>query len=88
VSKPALKVPTTEFSRHFGDYLSRVRFGGETIVVLKNNLAVAELRALPGDACTLGALLDLLNHRTADPEFAADIEQVNRADRPMENPWG
>jgi len=87
VAKPALKIPTTEFSRHFGDYLARVRFGGETIVVLKNNLAVAELRALPGDACTLGTLLELLNRRPADPDFAADIEQVNQSDRPLENPW-
>ena len=87
MAKPALKVATTDFSRHFGDYLSRVRFGGETIVVLKNNVAVAELRALPGDTCTLGAFLELLNQRPSDPDYAADMEQVNRSDRPMENPW-
>lgn len=85
--KAALKVPTTTIARHFGDYLARVRFGGDTVIVLKNNVAIAELRALPGEACTLGSLLELLNQWPPDPEFAADLDKVNRSDRPMENPW-
>jgi hypothetical protein len=87
MSKSILRVPTTEISRHFGDYLSRVRFGGSTIVVLKNDSAVAELRAIPSEECALGAFLDIWAGSPVDDEFAADLEAVGRADRPPENPW-
>ena len=87
MSKSVLRVPTTEISRHFGDYLARVRYGGTTIVVLKNDAEVAELRALPAEGCTLGSFLDLWIGTHSDPDFVADLEAVGRADRPMENPW-
>lgn len=82
-----LRVPTTEFSRHFGDYLARIRFGHDTVIVLKNNTPVAELRPLAGRECTIGSLLDILGETTPDSNWATDIETVNQADTPQENPW-
>lgn len=82
-----LRVPTTELSRHFGDYLARIRFGHDTVIVLKNNRPVAELRPLAGKDCTMGSVLDLLGNSAPDSDWATDIEAVNRADRPLENPW-
>lgn len=82
-----LRVPTTELSRHFGDYIARIRFGHDTIIVLKNATPVAELRALAGRECTMGSLFDLLDTSPPDPDWANDIEIVDRADRPLENPW-
>ena len=82
-----LSVPTTELARHFGDYLARVRYGGDTIIVLKNNSPVAELRPLPAAQCSLRSFVELWRESPSDPSFADDLETVNRADRPMENPW-
>lgn len=82
-----LKIPTTELSRHFGDYLARVRFGGESVIVLKNNSPVAELRALPAENCTLGEFLGRWRSIPADDRFADDLERVNNSDAPPENPW-
>lgn len=82
-----LSVPTTELARHFGDYLSRVRFGGQTIFVMKNSTPVAELRALPSSECTLSDFMALWQEYPADSRFADDLAQVNKADKAMENPW-
>ena len=82
-----ITIPTTELARHFADYLARVRYAGETIVVLKNNTPVAELRALPGKECSLGAFLEVWGTLPADSSFADDLDAVNQADRALENPW-
>ena len=87
MARTTLKVSTTELSRHFGDYLSRVRFDGQTVLVMKNNSPVAELRALPGEGCTLRDFVEILGSLPADEKFADDLEKVNAADRPLENPW-
>ena len=36
---------------------------------------------------TLGNLVRVLRSSPADADFAADLETVNRADRPLANPW-
>ena len=87
MSSSSRSVPTTELSRHFSEHLARVRFGGETIVVLKNGAPVAELRALPSGECTLGELLDIWRNLPSDSRFADDLAMVGRLDRPPENPW-
>jgi len=87
MARSVLKVPTTEVSRHFGDYLARVRFGGTSVIVLKNDVAVAELRSLPGRDATLGRLLELYSTFPVDAGFASDLESISRADRPLRNPW-
>ena len=80
-------VATTELARHFGEYLSRVRFGGERFVVLKNNVPVAELRRVPGDACKLEDFLGLYASVRPDDGFAGDLAEVDAADQVRENPW-
>jgi antitoxin (DNA-binding transcriptional repressor) of toxin-antitoxin stability system len=87
MARPVLRVPTTEVTRHFGDYLARVRFGGASVIVLKNDVAVAELRSLPGPEATLGRLLELYSAFPVDAGFAVDLESVSRSDRPLRNPW-
>lgn len=82
-----LNVAATTLSRHFSEYLARVRFAGDSIVVLKNNIPVAELHALPASAPSLVEFLAQWQAETADPTFADDLETVNRADQPVEDPW-
>ena len=87
MANATLRVSTTELARRFGDYLARVRFGGQTVVVLKNKTPVAELRALPGEGCTRSDFLDICANSQCDPTFADDIEKVDAADAPSRNPW-
>ena len=82
-----IKVPTTELARHLGDYLARVRYGGETVVVLKNRTPIAELRGTGGTRRTLREFMALWKKTKTDPDFAGDLETVNAADKVMQNPW-
>ena len=61
--------------------------GNETIVVLKNNTPIAEIRALPSAKCTLREFLDAWGKLPPDPDFADDLDAVNRPDSPPANPW-
>lgn len=87
MSHAILNVASTTLSRHFSEYLARVRFGGDSIVVLKNKIPVAELHALPAAGPSLGDFLAQWQSATTDTRFADDLEAVNRADQPLENPW-
>jgi antitoxin (DNA-binding transcriptional repressor) of toxin-antitoxin stability system len=82
-----VEVATTELARHLGDYLARVRYGGNRIVVVKNNTRVAELRALPPESCDLRKFLDVCRTVPVDAGFADDLDTVSHADRPAGNPW-
>ena len=83
-----LEIPTTELARHLGDYLARVRYGRDTIVVLKNNAPVAEIRPLQTGEYSLAALLAAWGELPPDPDFADDLAAVSRADAVPANPWG
>lgn len=83
----ALEVSTTDLARHLGEYLSRVRFGGDVVVVMKSRVPVAELRPLGGRECSLRSFIDLWVASPPDAAFADDLDAVNNADRPLVNPW-
>ncbi len=88
MSKTSHEIPTTELSRHFSDYLARVRFAGETFVVMKNGAPVAELRGMPSKTCNLRKFIQIWKSGPSDKSFADDLERVNHLDTPPENPWG
>ena len=83
----AIEATATEMARRFGDYLARVRFGAQTITILKNKKPVAELRPLPEAGGTLEDFVRLWKSLPTDSSFADDLEKVNQADAPLENPW-
>lgn len=85
--KTSATVTSTDLVRHFSDYLARVRYGGQTLVVERNNKPVAELRPLPSETCTLRELVEEWQSQPPDPEWADALESVNRADTAEENPW-
>lgn len=82
-------VSATELARKLGDYLARVRYRRESLLVRKNGTDVA--RVIPaGDspAVTLSqALAVWCEAAPRDPGFADHLEQVGEADTPPENPW-
>lgn len=86
-----IEITSTEAARRFGDLLAEVRYGGVEAVITKNGEPVAELR--PHGMEKSMCLQDFVKFwsETRDPErdggFANDLEIVNSADRPAENPW-
>ena len=85
--KSPTTVTSTELARNLGEYLARVRYARETLVVEKNHTPMAEIRPLPRDMPTLADFFDLWQSHPTDDQFAADLDRVNREDRPMADPW-
>ena len=53
----------------------------------KNHTPIAELRPLEESGCTLKEFLSLWESLPRDATFADDLDLVNDADHPPENPW-
>jgi prevent-host-death family protein len=81
-------ISATELARQLGDVLGRIRYRGESFVIERNGIPVARLIPV---ASQQGTVADALRRwrevAPPDPEFAADLERVNRADREPGNPW-
>lgn len=82
-----IRVSSTKLSRRFSEYLSRVRYRGDTVIVLKNKAPVAELTPLPVERCSVREFLALWQKDATDTGFADDLEAVGRTDAPPVNPW-
>ena len=83
-----IRISSTEASRNLGECLARIKHTGDSYVLTRNNRAVAELIPVAGaGGGTLGELLEALQATPADAGFAEDLARVNRADKPLENPW-
>lgn len=82
-------ISSTEAIRRFGDCLARIRYRGDSFVITRNEVAVAELVAVGGrqSRATWGELVEALRGLPHDVTFADDLERVNAADRVPENPW-
>jgi len=79
---------STEAVRHFGDVLARVKHTGESIVLTKGDKPMARLVPIRAERTASGAeIMEALAHLPHDPDFAADLERVNRSDRVQDNPW-
>jgi antitoxin (DNA-binding transcriptional repressor) of toxin-antitoxin stability system len=83
-------ISATELARKLGDVLGRIRYRGDSFVVQRNGEPVA--RIAPLATHTAGSVLEGLRAwREAAPRDAAladDLDRVNRADSPPDNPWG
>jgi antitoxin (DNA-binding transcriptional repressor) of toxin-antitoxin stability system len=82
------RISASELARRLGDILGRVRYRGETFVVERHDVAIAQLAPVVG--ATRASLRDVAlawNAAPADSAFADDLERANRADRPPRNPW-
>jgi antitoxin (DNA-binding transcriptional repressor) of toxin-antitoxin stability system len=83
------RISASELARRLGDVLGRIRYRGDTFVVERNGEPVARMTPLAsGSAATLREGLQAWRATGTDVgDFAADLESVNRADRPARNPW-
>jgi prevent-host-death family protein len=81
-------ISTTDAARHLGDYLARVKHKGEHFLLTKNNQPIAELMpAIGSRRATWGELMSAVARLPHDSSFADDLEKVNEADQPANNPW-
>jgi prevent-host-death family protein len=82
-------VSATELARKLGDYLARVRYRRESLLVERNGKPVARIVPVEDhEPVTLAqALAAWCGAGPVDPTFADDLEKVNAADLPPENPW-
>jgi prevent-host-death family protein len=82
-------ISSTEAARHLGDVLARVRHAGESFILTKSDKPLARLVPITRTRRPLGAaIMNALAGLPYDPDFADDLEKVNRMDRPAEDPWG
>lgn len=83
-----VEISSTDAARNFGDCLARIKYRGDRFVITKNNEPVAELVPAAGSSRgTWGEIAEALAQLPVDPSFADDLEKVNAADRPPEDPW-
>lgn len=84
------RVTATEAARNFSDLLNRVRYAGESFVIVRGGEEIGQLvPPQPSRPLTLRGLLDLLASEGApDSEFADDLEAIQR-EQPLagEAPW-
>lgn len=74
------RVSATDAARRFSDLLNRVRYAGESFVIIHGGEEIGQLvPAQPKRPLTLHGLLDILaGEGTMDPEFADDLEAIQR----------
>ncbi len=84
------RVTATEAARRFSDLLNRVRYEGETFVIVRGGEEIGQLApAQPNRPVTLRDLMEILAREASpDPEFADDLEEIQR-EQPLagDTPW-
>ena len=90
ITKTRMKtvISSTEAARHLGDLLARVKHAGESFVLTKSEKPLARLVPFgPPVRATGEAIMGALAGLPHDPDFADDLERVNRMDRIPADPW-
>ena len=86
----AKKITATEAAKAFSELLNRVRFRGESFLVVRNGEVMCRIGPAGAvSGATVADLLDVLTNGPArDAEFADDLEQAQgRQPRLPESPW-
>jgi len=91
--KMSTKLSVTEAVRHFSEYINRITYKGEHILLLRGKKAVAELRPTPTGKL-LGGLPDLLRalphlSKMEADAFAEDLSKARSviSKEKLRDPW-
>jgi antitoxin (DNA-binding transcriptional repressor) of toxin-antitoxin stability system len=84
-----IRISATELARKAGEILGKVRFRRDVFIIERNGEPVARLSPSPltAEASLAEGLRAWREAAAADPDFADDLERVNRSDQPPRNPW-
>jgi prevent-host-death family protein len=88
-AKQATKITATELARNLSDVLNRVRYQGESFVVVRSGEEVARLEPRPEHRrVTLREFVDVLREAPQpDPDYWKDVEEAHREmNQPVEAP--
>jgi antitoxin (DNA-binding transcriptional repressor) of toxin-antitoxin stability system len=86
----ATKITATEAARRFSELLNRVRYAGESFLVVRNGELMCRIEPASTDrVAKVADLLEVLARGPArDQGFADDLEQAQRRQpRLPESPW-
>jgi prevent-host-death family protein len=82
------RISATEAARNFSAVLNRVRYRGESFLIVRAGESVARLTGAEEPGARLGDLLELLDGRRRDAALADDLERIQAAQPRIENdPW-
>ncbi len=84
------EITATEAARTFSDLLNRVRYAGESFVVVRNGEVMCRIEpAGTARSAAVTDLLQLLDESTVrDDSFADDLDQVQRRQPKLpRSPW-
>jgi antitoxin (DNA-binding transcriptional repressor) of toxin-antitoxin stability system len=83
------EITATDAARNFSSLLTRVRYGGESFVVVRNGEVMCRIE--PAGSATRSTVRDLLDRLAATPpdeDFAADLENAQRRQPKLpRSPW-
>jgi len=83
----AERVQATEAARRFSDLVNRVRYGGESFVIVRNGEEVCKL--VPTETkVSLKDLVEIVQAHKVDSEFSTDLAEI-QSDQPSMpgDPW-
>lgn len=81
-------ISSTEAARHLGDPLARVKHARESFVLTKSKKPLARLVPFaPAERATGEAIMGALSALPYDPDFADDLDRVNRMGRIPTDAW-
>lgn len=82
------RIAATQLARGLGDVLGRIRYRGESFLIVRNGVVVAKMGPVtPESPPQLSEVLKAWVSMQADPQFSEDLAAVGNADVPVENPW-
>ena len=84
-----VRISSTELARSIGEILGRLRYGGETFIIERNGKPIAVLSPYPADGkrSLREIAREWIEADENDPGFADVLEDIGRADAPLEDPW-
>lgn len=84
-----IRISATELARKAGEILGKVRFRLDVFIIERNGEPVARLSPSPltVEVSLAEGLRAWREAAAPDPDFADDLERVNRSDQPPRNPW-
>lgn len=84
------RISATDAARRFSDILNRVRYKGDSFVIVRNGEEVGRLEPVSGKRPkTFNELVEMIRTKgPPDADFARDLEEIHHSQPALpEDPW-